>query len=136
MQSEQSEQTVCGVSAGNLPIFDCPNCNDLVPLHTPVHGDVRDPPVPWHLLRPIEPPMPLQENLWQTALIQHVAILVGMQLAELRFFWATDRSFLVPTHRSVGAAGGYCAVGRIDLSSQHLGSRLSQHYNEDNNTGQ
>jgi len=131
-QSEQSEQTACGVSAGNLPIFN----RRKVPLHTPVHGDVRDPPVPWHLLRPIEPPMPLQENLWQTALIQHVAILVGMQLAEPHFLGATNQSFLVPTHQSIGAAGGYCAVGRSDSLSQHLGSRLLQHYDEDKDTGQ
>jgi len=77
-QSEQLEQTVCGVSAGNLPIFDCPNCNQPVLLPTPVHGNVHNPPVPWHLLCPIEP-LPPQENILQAA----------MQLAEPRFpcFW-------------------------------------------------
>jgi len=75
-QSEQSEQTVCGVSAGNLPI-----------LHTPVHGNVCNPPVPWHLLCPIDPPMPSQENIRQTAMIQHAAIMLGMQLAELHLFF-------------------------------------------------
>ena len=67
MQSKQSEQTVCGVSTGNLPIFDHPNCAPPVPLPTPVHGDVHNPPVLWHLLRPIEP-MPPQENILQAAM--------------------------------------------------------------------
>jgi len=88
MQSEQSEQPVCGVPAGPLPIFDGPNCNPPVPLPTPVHGNVRDPPVPWHLLHSIDTPMPLQENIQQTAMIQHAAIMLGMQLAEpCLFFW-------------------------------------------------
>jgi len=74
-QSEESKQPVFGVAAGPLPIFDGPNQDPLVPLPTPVHGDVHDPPVPWHLLRPIEPLL-LQENIMQAA----------MQLAEPPFF--------------------------------------------------
>ena len=75
-QSKQSEQTVCGVSAGTLPIFDHPNCDPPVLLPTPVHGDVCDPPVPWHLLCPIEP-LPLQEDILQAAML----------LAEPRYPW-------------------------------------------------
>jgi len=52
-QSEESEQPVCGVPAGPLPIFDGPN---------------HDPLVPWHLLCPIEP-LPLQENIMQAAML-------------------------------------------------------------------
>ncbi len=92
-QSEQSEQTVCGVSAGTLPIFDHPNHDQLVPLPTPVHGDVHDPPVPWHLLCPIEP-LPPQENILQAAIIQHAAILLAMQLAEPRLFFGGNLSIL------------------------------------------
>jgi len=122
MQSESSEQPSCRVPEGHQPIFDGANRDPMVLLPTPVHGNVCDPPVPWHLLCPIEPPMPLQENIRQTAMIQHAAIMLGMQLAEPRlFFWATNRSIFLPTNWSVGATGGYCAVRRIDLSSQHLG---------------
>ena len=46
----------------------------MVLLPTPVHGDVHDPPVPWHLICPIEPLLP-QENILQAA----------MQLAEPHF---------------------------------------------------
>jgi len=97
-QSESLEQPSCGVPEGYQPIFDVANCDPKVPLPTPVHGDVCDPPVPWHLLCPIEPLRP-QENILQAT----------MQLAEPQFpFFASD-----PT---IGAAGGSCAVGRSDMS--------------------
>jgi len=77
-KSEVSKQSVFGVAA--KPIFDGPNRDPLVPLHTPVHGDVDDPPVPWHLLRPIEP-LPMHENILQAAMI----------LAEPRYPWLWQR---------------------------------------------
>jgi len=76
MQSESSEQPSCGVPEGHQPIFDVANRDPMVPLPTPVHGDVRNPLVPWHLLCPIEP-LPLQENILQAA----------MQLAEPHFLF-------------------------------------------------
>jgi len=97
-QSESSEQPSCGVPEGCQPIFDVANRDPTVPLPTPVHGDVRDPPVPWHLLHPIEP-LPPQENILQAA----------MQLAEPQF-----PIFL--SNRTIEATGGYCAVGRGDTS--------------------
>jgi len=72
--SDETKQTVFGVSAE--PIFDGSNQDSLVPLPTPDHGDVRDPPVPWHLLTPIEPLL-LQEDIMQAA----------MQLAEPSYPW-------------------------------------------------
>ena len=98
-QSESSEQPSYGVPEGRQPIFDGANCDPTVPLPTPVHGNVRDPLVPWHLLCPIDTPMPSQDNIWQTAMIQHAAIMLGMQLAEpCLFFWATDQSIFLPTN--------------------------------------
>jgi len=44
-------------------IFDGPNRDPLVLLPTP-----GDPPVPWHLLCPIEP-LSLQENIMQAAML-------------------------------------------------------------------
>jgi len=68
-------------------MFDHPNCDYPVTLHSPVHGDVCDQPVPWHLLCPIEPPRQSQENIQHNAKIQHSTVLLGMQLAELCFIW-------------------------------------------------
>jgi len=73
-QSEESKQPVFGVAAKTG--FDGPNWDPLVPVHTPVHGDVDDPPVPWHLLHPLEPLL-LHENILQAAII----------LAEPRYPW-------------------------------------------------
>jgi len=94
-QSESSEQPTCTVPEGRQPIFNHANHDPTVPLPTPVHGNVCDPPVPWHLLRPIDTPFPSQENIWKTAMIQHAAIMLGMQLAEPRFFGNWSIHFFV-----------------------------------------
>jgi len=74
-KSDETKQPVFGVAAE--PIFDGgPNRDPLVLLPTPGHGDVHDPPIPWHLLTPIEP-LPLQEDIMQAA----------MQLAEPSYPW-------------------------------------------------
>jgi len=73
--TDETKQTVFGMSSAE-PIFDGSNRKLLVPLPNPDHGDVRDPPVPWHLLTPIEP-LSLQEDIMQAA----------MQLAEPSHPW-------------------------------------------------
>ena len=73
--TDETKQTVFGMSSAE-PIFDGSNRKLLVPLPNPVHGDVHDPPVPWHLLTPIEP-LSLQEDIMQAA----------MQLAEPSHPW-------------------------------------------------
>jgi len=73
-KSDETKQPVFGVTAE--PIFDGSNQDSLVPLPTPDHGDVHDPPVPWHLLTPIKP-LSLQEDIMQAA----------MQLAEPSYPW-------------------------------------------------
>jgi len=73
-KSDETKQTVFGVSAE--PIFESSNQESLVPLSNPDHGDVHDPPVPWHLLTPIEP-LSLQEDIMQAA----------MQLVEPSYPW-------------------------------------------------
>ena len=81
--SEESKQPVIGVAAKQ--ILDGPNRDPRVPLPTPAPNcDPRvplptpgDSPVPWHLLRPIEP-LSVQENIMQAAMI----------LEEPRYIWS------------------------------------------------
>jgi len=80
---EESKQPVIGVAAKQ--ILDGPNHDPRVPLPTPAPNcDPRvllptpgDSPVPWHLLRPIEP-LSVQENIMQAAMI----------LEEPRYIWS------------------------------------------------
>jgi len=60
----------------------CPNDDP------PVHVHVRDPPVPWHLFRPINYRVPSMDEFRQKEWIQYAAISLKMQLTEphLLFF--------------------------------------------------